>query len=67
MPKQTKLVLSLYNVLGQKIAEPENDEKQASYHEIILDASKFNLSSGLYFVRLKLIEFKDVIKILHLK
>lgn len=67
LPKQTKLVLSVYNVLGQKIAELINDEKQAGYHEIIFDASKLNLSSGIYFVRLESIEYKNVIKILHLK
>jgi hypothetical protein len=67
LPKQTKISLNVYNILGQKIAELINENKEQGYHEITFDASKFNLSSGIYFIRFESIEFNKVIKLIYMK
>ncbi len=43
--------LSVYNVLGQKVASLISANMQAGYHEVSFNAS--NLASGIYFYRLK--------------
>ncbi len=67
LPKTSKINLKVYNILGQQIAELINEEKQPGFYEIIFDVSKYNLSSGVLFVRFESKEFSHTIKILHLK
>ena len=55
IPKAGKVVLSVYNLLGQKVAELLNAELPAGYHSIIFDAGK--LSSGIYIYKLKVGEY----------
>ncbi len=43
--------LSVYNLLGEKVAELVNEEKSSGFYEVSFDAS--NLSSGVYIYRLK--------------
>lgn len=51
IPKQSHVVLTVYNSLGQKIATLVNGVKQSGSYEVTFDAS--NLSSGIYLYRLK--------------
>ncbi len=50
VPKQEKLMLTVYNVLGQKVATLLNAEETPGIHSITFDGS--NLSSGIYFYQL---------------
>jgi len=49
LPESADLMVSIYNVSGQQVAEPANGQFSAGSHMLTFDAS--NLASGLYFVR----------------
>ncbi len=57
--------LSVYNVLGQKVAELVNSELPAGIHSVSFNAS--SLSSGIYFYELKAGTFTSVRKMELLK
>jgi len=45
--------ITVYDLLGKEIAVLVNEEKQTGEYEIEFDASKYNLSSGTYFYKIK--------------
>ena len=47
LPKTSKVIINIYNMLGEKVAELLNEEKVAGKYRIEFDASKY--SSGVYF------------------
>ncbi len=49
-PKQEHLTLTVYNILGQRVAQLIDANMPAGQHSITFDATK--LSSGIYFYRL---------------
>ena len=49
VPEESKITISVYNVLGQKVAELFNGSKSAGFYNIIWNAS--NYPSGVYFVK----------------
>ncbi len=51
LPHPSHVFLTVYNTLGQKVAELVNDDIEAGYHEVRFDAH--NLASGVYFYRLQ--------------
>lgn len=51
IPKQVRVTLSVYNLLGQKVATIIDKYQSAGTYDVIFDASK--LTSGVYFYRLK--------------
>jgi hypothetical protein len=57
--------LSVYNLLGQKVATLVNGRKQAGSHQVEWDASGF--PSGVYYYRIKAGEFDDVKKMILLQ
>jgi hypothetical protein len=57
--------LSVYNLLGQKVATVLAKDMAAGSHEVSFDAS--NLSSGIYFYRLESGKSLDVKKMMLLK
>ena len=57
--------LSVYDLLGQKVAKLVSEKQKAGYHEIEFNGQ--NLSSGIYFYRIEAGEFHDVKKMLLLK
>ena len=65
LPKQAKVVLSVYNILGEKVVELVNKEMPVGQYKISFDASKF--SSGVYFYRISAGEFTSVKKMMLLK
>ncbi|MEJ5263673.1 MAG: T9SS type A sorting domain-containing protein, partial [Ignavibacterium sp.] len=50
LPNESKVTITIYNLLGQQIKEIVNDIQSAGYHETIFDAS--NLSSGVYLYKI---------------
>lgn len=51
VPEESKIKLSVFNILGEMVAELLNDVVKPGHHEIELNAS--NLSSGVYIYRLE--------------
>jgi len=50
LPEAGEVNLTIYNLLGQRVATPVNGHKEAGQHSVIWDAA--NHSSGIYFYRL---------------
>jgi len=51
LPGNSDVLIEIYNLLGQKVAELFNGSLEAGYHIVSWDAG--NESSGLYFYRIK--------------
>jgi hypothetical protein len=51
LPIKTNLTLSVYNTLGEKVAEIFYGEMEEGYHEMMFNAS--GLSSGIYFYKIE--------------
>ena len=70
LPKHLKVRLAIYDLLGQEIRILVNDKQSEGYKSVIWDGKNdFGkiMSSGLYFYRLKTIEFMETKKLLLLK
>jgi len=49
IPNRSKL----YNVLGKRVATLIDENQKAHRYKIVLNATDFNLASGIYFYRIK--------------
>ncbi len=65
IPKESFVNLSVYNILGQKVAELVNDRAQAGRYQINWNASQ--LVSGIYFYTLRAGDFSQTKKMIILK
>jgi hypothetical protein len=65
LPITNDVDLSIYNMLGQKVATLVNERKQVGYHHVEWDASGF--ASGVYYYRIEAGEFVDVKKMILLR
>jgi len=65
LPTTNFVELSIFNMLGQKVATLVNEQKRAGYHHVEWDANGF--SSGVYYYRIKSGEFVDVKKMILLR
>ncbi len=65
LPKQSKIVIKLYNILGSEVKEILNDIKEPGIYEIEVNAN--NLPSGVYFYRLQAGSFVDAKKMILMK
>jgi hypothetical protein len=65
LPMTSDVELSVYNLLGQKVKTLVSEKKAAGYHEVKFNAQ--NLSSGIYYYKIKAGEFQDVKKMVLLK
>jgi len=65
LPKTSDVELSIYNLLGQKVATLVNERQRTGYHQVEWDASRF--SSGIYYYRIETGEFQDVKKMILLR
>jgi uncharacterized protein (TIGR02145 family) len=61
LPERTRVVLSIYNEIGEKVAVLFNGEEEAGLHNIVWNASKF--VSGVYFYELKTEKYRAVKKL----
>jgi hypothetical protein len=58
-------MLTVFNTLGQQVAQLQNGEQEAGYHEVRFDADR--LSSGVYFYRMQAGEFVATKRLLFLQ
>ncbi len=65
LPVKSKVELSVYNILGEKIVTLVNEEKDAGNYHVPFNAN--NLSSGIYFYKLQANEFIQTKKMILLK
>jgi hypothetical protein len=65
IPTQSKVVLKLYDILGNEIATLMDEEKQVGIYELTWNAA--NLPSGVYFYQLRAGSFVETKKMLLLK
>ena len=65
LPKESHVLLSVYNTLGKEVATLVNEYKEPGYYNVSFDAT--NLPSGLYFYRMQAGKFTDVRKMLLMK
>jgi hypothetical protein len=65
LPKEDKVTLKIYNVIGQEVATLKNEIQKAGFYRVAFDGSK--LSSGVYFYRLQTSAFNQVKKMLLVK
>lgn len=60
-----KVKLSVYNMLGEMVAELVNEKLSAGYYQVQFDGSKF--ASGIYMCKLESIEYNTVRKMILLR
>lgn len=65
VPKQSNVLLKVYDILGNEVATLVNEEKSAGSYQIIFDASA--LSNGVYFYRLQAGNFVETKKMILMK
>jgi len=65
LPHKSQISLMVYSTLGQLVADLVQGEQEAGYHEVRFDAS--NLSSGVYFYRLRAGTYVQTRKLLLLR
>ena len=65
LPVKSKVELSVYNILGEKIITLVNEEKDAGNHQALFNA--IYLSSGIYFYKLRANDFVQTKKMILLK
>ncbi len=58
VPQRTRVLLSVFNTLGQEVTRIVEGELEAGPHEVRFDAG--NLASGVYFYRLQAAAFTQV-------
>jgi hypothetical protein len=59
------VTLTVYNTMGQKVAQLVNGDQEAGYHKVRFDGS--GLSSGVYFYRFQAGDFSQTRKLLLLR
>jgi beta-glucanase (GH16 family) len=60
LPKSSNVELSIYNLVGQKVAILVSERQQVGQHQVQWDASGF--ASGIYYYMIKTDEFRQVKK-----
>ena len=70
LPKRSRVVVSIYNVLGKEIVNLINDEQEYGYHSVSWSGSDSQgrpVSSGVYFAQMRSEGFHQTKKMLLLK
>jgi len=65
LPEMSHVKLTVYNAIGQEVAELVNRKMSAGYHGIIFDA--YYLSTGLYFYKLETKNYSKIMKMVLLR
>ncbi len=67
LPKEDKVEMKIYDILGREIASLLNENKDAGTYEISFNTSDYNLASGVYILNTKAGKFSKSIKMLLIK
>ena len=62
LPNRSHVTLTVFNTLGQQVAQLVNGDMEAGYHEVKFDASK--LASGVYLYRMQAGSYVETRKLL---
>lgn len=62
LPKESKVVFKIYNILGEEVAELLNDKKSAGVYEVVFNAR--GLPSGTYIYRIYAENFVETKKMI---
>jgi hypothetical protein len=65
LPHASFITLTVYNTLGQQVAQLVNEQQQAGYHDVVFRGD--GLASGVYFYRIQAGDFVASKKLLMLK
>jgi hypothetical protein len=65
LPKQEDVKLSVYNTLGEKVADLVNGRMSAGYHSVNFNAT--NIASGIYIYRITAGNFVALKKMMLIK
>ena len=65
LPKESNVILTIYNAIGAEVLKLVNGVQPAGYHEAVFNASA--LSSGIYFCRINAGEFTQIKKMMLIK
>ncbi len=65
LPRSEEVLLTVYNITGERVKNLVNEKQRAGKYEVMFDAS--NLASGLYFYQLKTNNFVEAKKMLLIK
>ena len=65
LPKDTRVTLKIYDILGREVATLVDGRQTAGYHEVEFDGSRF--ASGVYFYRLTTPTYSKVQKMILMK
>ncbi len=65
LPENARVSITIYNQIGEQVAELANGQMEAGYHQVSWNAA--NMSSGVYFYELKAGNFKSMKKLLLMK
>ena len=65
LPENARVSLTVYNQIGQQVAELVNGQMESGYHQVTWNAS--NMASGVYFYEIRTGDFKSVKKLLLMK
>jgi len=65
LPKEAKVSLTVYNVIGEEVTKLINTQLKAGFHEVSFNNS--NYSSGIYFYRIQADNFIETKKMILLK
>jgi hypothetical protein len=70
LPREGRVVLTVYNIVGQEVCTLTDEDKDAGYYTVRWDGRDTNgveVASGLYFYRLQAGTFRQTMKMLLLK
>ncbi len=62
-----RVVLSVFNILGNEVATLVDEEKPSGTYTMHLDLSDHSLTSGIYFLRMMANNYSQTIKMMYLK
>jgi len=67
LPVDSKVVLKLFDIIGNEVAVLIDEYKQAGYHDYQLSGFNYQLPSGVYYYKIQAGEFVETKKMLLLK